>query len=146
MKNSSVAIVVLSCDKFASLWPLFFKRLDKYLPTGWAKVYLLSNHFDLKVNSDHAVEVVCVGRDVTWSANLRKLLSGIIESNVFLLMDDAPLSQVVKLEDLRRLYSLFVAHEMNYLNLKASPAPNKNVGDVFRRTQAIYRISGIGCA
>lgn len=131
MTNNELAVVVLSCDKFSSLWPLFFKRLDRNFPTNCAKVYLLSNHIDLNVKSDHAVEVVCVGDDISWSANLRKLLIGISEPNVLLLMDDAPLSQVVEVEEFQHFYSSFIEHKMNYLNLKASPAPNKNIGKDF---------------
>lgn len=131
MTNNDLAVVVLSCDKFSSLWALFFKRLDRNFPTNFAKVYLLSNHIDLDVKSDHALEVVCVGDDISWSANLRKLLIGISEPNVLLLMDDAPLSQVVEVEEFQHFYSSFIEHKMNYLNLKASPAPNSNIGDYF---------------
>ena len=128
MRNNDLAIVVLSCDKFSSLWPLFFKRLDKNFPINCAKVYLLSNYVDLKVKSSHLVHVVCVGKDISWSANLRKLLIGISEPNVLLLMDDAPLSEAIETEDFQFFYSSFIEHKMNYLNLKASPAPNRDVG------------------
>ena len=131
MKNNKLAIVILSCDKFSSLWPLFFKRLDENFPINCAKVYLLSNHINSNIKSDHAVEVVCVGDDISWSSNLRKLLIGISEQNILLLMDDAPLSQVVKVKDFQHFYNLFVENKMNYLNLKASPAPNSNIGDYF---------------
>lgn len=131
MTNNELALVVLSCDKFSSLWPLFFKRLDENFSINSAKVYLLSNHINSNIKSDHAVEIVCVGDDISWSANLRKLLMGISEQNILLLMDDAPLSQVVKVKDFQHFYSLFVEHKMNYLNLKASPAPNSNIGDYF---------------
>lgn len=131
MTNDELAIVVLSCDKFSSLWPLFFKRLDRNFPTNCAKVYLLSNHIDLDIESDHAVEVVCVGDDISWSSNLRKLLIHINESNVLLLMDDAPLSEVVAVKEFQIFYSFFIEQKMNYFNLKASPYPNKNIGDYF---------------
>lgn len=131
MINNDLAVVVLSCDKFSSLWPLFFKRFDKNFPANCARVYLLSNHIDSNIESDHAVEVVCVGDDISWSANLRKLLTGISESSVLLLMDDAPLSQVVKVDEFQLFYNSFIEHKMSYLNLKASPYPNNNLGDYF---------------
>jgi len=128
MRNNDLAVVVLSCDKFSSLWPLFFKRLDKNFPINCAKVYLLSNYIDVSVESSNSVKVVCVGKDISWSANLRKLLIGISEPNVLLLMDDAPLSEAIETADFQFFYSSFIEHKMNYLNLKASPAPNRNVG------------------
>ena len=58
MRNNDLAVVVLSCDKFSSLWPLFFKRLDKNFPINCAKVYLLSNYIDVSVESSNSVKVV----------------------------------------------------------------------------------------
>ena len=141
MRNNDLAVVVLSCDKFSSLWPLFFKRFDKYFPDNCAKVYLLSNYIDLTVESSNSVKVVCVGKDISWSANLRKLLSGISEQNVLLLMDDAPLSQAIEIEEFQFFYNSFIEHKMNYFNLKASPKPSRNIGTHFGeiRPSTAYR-------
>jgi hypothetical protein len=129
MMNKDLAIIVLSCDKFSSLWPLFFKRLDHHFPIGFAKFYLLSNHLDYEVAGKHPVEVVCVGDDVSWSDNLSKLLSDIRENNVLLLIEDGPFSMPVDIAKLEFFYQMFLDKDMNYLNLKATPLPDENVGD-----------------
>ena len=79
----------------------------------------------------HLINVVCVGSDISWSANLKKLLNMINEQNVLLLMDDAPLSKTVNKDDFNYYYDCFIKHQMNYLNLKGTPAPDVNIGNKF---------------
>tara|TARA_B100000787_G_scaffold30935_1_gene20787 strand:- start:14991 stop:15770 length:780 start_codon:yes stop_codon:yes gene_type:complete len=129
MKNKDLAIIVLSCDGFSSLWPLFFKRLDQYFPISDAKFYLLTNHLDYKISGKHSVEVVCVGDDISWSDNLSKLLLGIQENNVLLLIEDGPFSMRVDIGKIDFFYQMFLDENMNYLNLKATPLPDKNIGE-----------------
>jgi len=129
METKELAIIVLSCDKFSSLWPLFFKRLDQHFPVSSSKIYLLTNYLNYTAQGKHAVEGVCVGGDVSWSDNLVKLLSGIKESNVLLLIEDGPFSARVDIGKVEFFYQLFLDRNMNYLNLKATPMPDENVGE-----------------
>lgn len=131
MSAKNLAVIVLSCDRFASLWPLFFKRLDMHFPQDIGKIYLLSNHFDFTSDGLHLVNVIKIGQDVSWSDNLKCLLSLIREQNVLLLMDDGPLCKNLSREVLKDYYESFLAHKMNYLNLKGSPAPDINLGVKF---------------
>ncbi len=131
MRNKELAVVILSCDKFSSLWPLFFKRLDEYFPRSNIKFYLLSNNLAYEADTYHSVEVICVGDDISWSDNLRKLLVQINEKNVLLLMEDGPLAKNVNIEKLNSYHDIFMKNNMNYLNLKASPKPDKNINQDF---------------
>lgn len=131
MKNHDLAIVVLSCDKFSSLWPLFFKRFEKYFSYELAEIYLLSNHADFVQEKKQLINVRCIGEDLSWSSNLRKLLGTLHEENVLLFMDDAPLSKSVDIEKFKAIYDEFTKKDMQYINLKASPSPNRNVGKDF---------------
>tara|TARA_B100000900_G_C20578494_1_gene716385 strand:+ start:457 stop:1242 length:786 start_codon:yes stop_codon:yes gene_type:complete len=131
MRNKELAIVILSCDKFSSLWPLFFKRLNQYFPKSNNRFYLLSNNLKYEVDTHHLVKVICVGNDTSWSDNLSKLLVQINEENVLLLMEDGPLAKNVNLEKLNFYHDVFIKNNMNYLNLKASPKPDKNINPDF---------------
>jgi len=131
MRNEELAIVILSCDKFSSLWPLFFKRLNQHFPNSADRFYLLSNNLNYEVDSHHSVQVICVGNDISWSDNLMKLLNEIDEKNVLLLIDDAPFSVDVDIDKLRNHYDSFVKNNMNYLNLKGSPKADKNINQYF---------------
>lgn len=131
MENEDLAIIVLSCDRFSSLWPLFFKRYEQYFCYDFANVYLLSNHLDFKQEGKQRVAVRGVGEDVSWSSNLRRMLETINEPNLLLLMDDAPFSSSVELNRFRVIYAQFKSRAMNYINLKASPSPDKSVNDEF---------------
>ena len=129
MENEDLAIIVLSCDKFSSLWPLFFKRYEQYFCHDFANVYLLSNHADFRQEGEQRIGVRRVGEDVSWSSNLRRMLETVNEDNLLLLMDDAPFSNLVDINRFRVIYERFKSRAMDYINLKASPAPNKNVDD-----------------
>lgn len=136
MDTASFAIVVLSCDKFACLWPLFFSRFDKFFPPNNFPVYLLSNHLCPPVSEVHNVDIICVGDDISWSDNLFSCLSRIQEENVILMIDDGPFSAHVDLKLLTYYCDEFLLKDMNYLNLKAAPRPdisvNKKYGELSR--------------
>ena len=130
MSRQDLAVVVLSCDKFSSLWPLFFNRLDAHFPKNYAKIYLLSNYCEFSFNGSHLINVITVGEDISWSITV-KILHKIPEKNILLLMDDAPLAATLEETDLDYYYKIFVQQKMNYFNLKGSPAPNTNLKDFF---------------
>lgn len=147
MKNEDLALIVLSCDRFASLWPLFFNRLSKYFPQNFANIYLLTNFLSFEQHIDHNIEVFDVGEDISWSSNLRKILDAIDEQNILIMMDDAPLAKCLDRRDLQNYYDLFQKKEMNYLNLKASPLPNCNIEDAvgMLRPKTGYRAAVVPC-
>ncbi|MFL2693700.1 MAG: hypothetical protein ACJ0G1_08335 [Gammaproteobacteria bacterium] len=107
MKNDNLAIVVLSCDKFSSLWPLFFHRLKKFFPDIGHKIYLLSNFKDITFEHDLEINLIKTGKDVSWSYNLKKLLTSLDEENILFLVDDGLLSNHVNKSKFENLYKLF---------------------------------------
>ena len=131
MKNDSLAIVVLSCDKFSSLWPIFFHRLKKFFADIGSKVYLLSNFKDISFKHDIAINLIKTGKDISWSYNLKKLLFSLNEENILFLMDDGLLSNYVNNSEFQNLYKDFLKKEMNYLNLKSLLFLNKSSGCLY---------------
>ena len=127
MKKNNLAIIILSCDKFSSLWPIFFRRLDRFFPKNKENFYLLSNEIDFSPNTSHSIKVVCVGKDISWSDNLNALLKRIPEDNLLLLIEDGIFAKKVNLEKFYQVFDLFLKEKMNYLNLKSSPKPDIKV-------------------
>jgi hypothetical protein len=114
------AVVVVSCDRFSALWPLFFDRLARHWPDYDGALYLVSNHQQF----DHPkVHTLCVGDDRDWSTNLITALSNVAESRILLMLEDAPLDRPVNNAALSRIATEFGQLEFDYLNLKASPRP-----------------------
>ncbi|MCC5610839.1 hypothetical protein LC612_29860 [Nostoc sp. CHAB 5834] len=118
-----VAVVVISCDKFSSLWDLFFERFSRFWPDFEGQMYLISNHKDFE---REGVKTICVGDDRDWSSNLEIALSRIPEDNLLLMLEDAPLDRGVDHSNLTKIFADFCEQHFDYLNLKASPRP-KNV-------------------
>ena len=118
-----VAVVVISCDKFSSLWDLFFDRFSRFWPDYCGQMYLISNH---KGFEREGVKTICVGDDLDWSSNLDIALSRIPEDNLLLMLEDAPLDRLVDHSNLTKIFADFCEQHFDYLNLKASPRP-KNV-------------------
>jgi hypothetical protein len=119
MKNK-LAILVLSCDKYASLWPLFFDRFKRFWPDCEYPIFLLANEFNFQRDG---VETIKIGPDKDWTSNLMRALEFVDAENVLLMLDDAPLAAKVDSDKFSDLISIFESRKFNYLNCKASPLP-----------------------
>ena len=62
------ALLVISCDKYADLWPIYFGSLFKYWPNCPFKIYLGSN---FKIYDHKDVTMINVGEDYDYSSNLK---------------------------------------------------------------------------
>ncbi len=119
MKNK-LAILVLSCDRYASLWPLFFDRFEKFWPDCKYPVFLLANELNFQRDG---VKTINIGPDKDWTSNLMCALESIDAENVLLMLDDAPLAAKVNSNKFSDLISIFESEKFNYINCKASPLP-----------------------
>jgi hypothetical protein len=81
----SVAVLVLSCDKYADLWAPFFSLLARFWPDCPYPIYLVSNH---RADSFSGVSNIPVGDDQSWSDGVKRALSKVSEEYVFLFLDD----------------------------------------------------------
>lgn len=141
---SELGVLVLSCDRYSSLWDLFFTRWEKFWPKCPYPVYLLSNQIDYERTG---VTTVKTGEDLDWSSNLLNALDQIPQDNLLLMIEDAPLDAMVNSAAFEGLYRRFQNEHLNYLNLKASPAPNgvidAELGDLL--PGSLYRTALVPC-
>lgn len=117
---SGVAVLVLSCDRYAGLWPLFADRWRRFWPSCNLPTFILTNE---RTFTADGIRAMPVGKDIDWSSSLRRALDSLSADVVLLMIDDAPLDQPVQSDELAALIDRFVAEDMNYLNLKANPLP-----------------------
>lgn len=141
---NDIAILVISCDKYSSLWSLFFSRLKKYWPDCNLPLYLLSN----KLNFHRAnVETINTGPDIDWSSNLQIALKSVNAEYLLLMLDDAPLDANVDNKKFLQIIEEMKSLDFNYLNLKASPQPPLKLDSTFGiyPPGLIYRTALVPC-
>ena len=114
------SIVVLSCDKYCSLWPGFFNRLSKYWTDTPAATYLVTNHLSPEIPN---VTNLAIGEDVDWSSNLLNALSRIDTDYIYILLEDVYVNKVVDKAYLDDVFKCITELSPNYVNTKALPAP-----------------------
>lgn len=79
------AVLVLSCDKYADLWPSFFQRFRQSFPSGRWPVYVGSN---TKICDEPGVVTILSGDDPDWSTSCKRILSQIPERKLFVILED----------------------------------------------------------
>lgn len=130
--NSNVraefAIVVLSCDAYSDLWPIYFSQFKKYWGRAEDSVYLVCNE---KHGGIEGVQDACSGPDIDWSTSLRASLDKVKEDNVLLFIDDAFFCEPVNQDLLEQYYRDFLEKKMNYLRLKNSPFPDTKINKYY---------------
>jgi len=119
-KMIDYSILVLSCDKYSSLWPIFFERFNKYWTHNPSRIYLVTNHLEPKLPN---VTNLAVGDDVDWSTNLLNALSRIDTEYVYILLEDIYINKPVDLAYLEDVFKCIQELSPNYVNTKALPAP-----------------------
>lgn len=136
--ENKVALIVLSCDKYADMWDIFFGYFFKNWPDCPFKVYLVAN----KMSYAHSrVTTLQSGEDLDWSSSLRKCISQITEECLFFIYEDALISKKVNTSEISNYYKIFIDQSLNYLRLRPSPRPDikisKNIGVIER--ESVYR-------
>ncbi len=135
-----VAVVVLSCDAYSDLWPVFFDTFFRFWPDCPYRVYLASNK---KQYPDQRVISVLSGDDTDWSSSVRRSVTQIDEPYLFFLYDDAFFNSQVDNEKVISQFQWVFDNNADYLRLRPYPKPDSGV-DVERGIllpNALYRTS-----
>lgn len=85
MKNKNFAILVLSCDKYADVWPMFLRQFRLHFPYSQYPIYLGSNKISC---DDPGVIPILSGEDLNWSTSFKRILEQIEESKIFVILED----------------------------------------------------------
>lgn len=107
--ESSIPLIVSSCDKCYDLWQSFFYLIKKNWPDFDRKVYLCT---DSKTFTYEGFDIECPLRmplRSTWSENLIALLKGMDEDYVLLMLDDFWLKEKVDEEQLNQCEEIMMS-------------------------------------
>jgi hypothetical protein len=111
---NKVALLVISCDKYSDLWPIYFGSLFKYWPNCPLKIYLGSNY---KIYDNKDVTMINIGEDCDYSSNLKAMISQIEEEYVITTVEDMFLSSPVDEEHLFSYFQELFDNKGVYLKL-----------------------------
>lgn len=142
--KNKFAILVTSCDKYSDLWNPFFKLFFRFWPDCPFNVYLLSNY---KITNFPKIKTINIGEDISWSDNLYRGLNLLREDYVFLLLEDAFLTDFINTNKILNLCNMVLNINANYLRMRPSPKPDKKynelIGVVSKGT--LYRATSAVC-
>ncbi|MBI5568417.1 MAG: hypothetical protein HY914_00575 [Desulfomonile tiedjei] len=121
---SELAILVVSCDRYADLWDPFFQIFRKRWPDCPYPVFLGSNH---KKYPNQGVNPVPVGEDRGWGRNLRLMLDNMGVRRVILFLEDFLLLTPVNTQRVQELAQLVEEQGVGCLRLYPHPPPTRRI-------------------
>lgn len=116
--TNSLAILVLSCDKYADVWQPFFSFFHKYWSDCSYPIYLGTNG---KVFTSDKVKQVFSNRNTTWSDELTAILNQIPEKYVLIILEDYFIYKKVSNRAIEQAIELMDTMNAAYLKLAAFP-------------------------
>lgn len=108
------AILVISCDKYSDLWPIYFESLFKYWPNCPFKIYLGSN---FKTYDHKDVTMINIGKDLDYSSNMIAMINEIKEDYIITTVEDMFLSEPMNEEHLFLYFQEFYDNNAAHLKL-----------------------------
>ncbi len=112
--SNNISVLVVSCDKYSDLWPIFFNGYFKYWHDFDMPIYLGSN---FEKYPDKRVVTIPIGDDKDYTSNLLKMLSEIKTDHVIILLDDIFISSKVDSCAFNRYIDTFIKSKGIYLKL-----------------------------
>lgn len=114
--NKSIAFIVLTCDSYSDLWPLFTNFADKYWPDCPYDKFIVSNY---KSYPHSSFKFVNIGKDDSWSDGLLKAIA-IFKAKydyIFITLEDSPIIEKVDQKMLDLIIESFISIDGNFLSL-----------------------------
>lgn len=137
---NKIALLVLSCDSYSDLWPIFITQFDKNWPDCPFDKYISTNFFD--ANSDN-FKSLKIGKDNSWSDGVIKSLNKIKNQYEYALitLEDLILTEKVDNEKFQTIVSEFTKLNGNYLKFIRKPRPTNNFNKYFGEIKpgSLYR-------
>ena len=143
--NKKFAILVLSCDKYSSLWKPFFRQFHKYWPDCPYKIYLGSE--SLVYYEDKKIRTLKSNKLQDWSTRLLAILNQIKEEYIFIWLDDIFLIDNVDTKLFQDCIDFIAQSKGNHIHFGPNLPPdgicsNKQFG--YFEKGAPYRVSTVG--
>ena len=143
MKKS--AILVLSCDKYSSLWKPFFVQFHKYWPACRYPLYLGSN--TIVYGGDKNVQTLLSGKSKDWSTNFLSILDQIPEEYIFVWLEDYFLTNYLDQKLFDSCLRFLISQKANHIQMTPSiPSDEVSKDGMFAcaKKGAPYRAAAYG--
>lgn len=114
--NKSTAFIVLTCDSYSDLWPMFIYFSEKYWPDCPYDKYFITNNKSIPESTFNSIKI---GKDESWSDGLIKAIDKLISKYDYLLitLEDSPIIKYVDQDKLNLITSSFFKEKGNFLSL-----------------------------
>lgn len=122
--QNDMSILVISCDKYSDLWDVFFLLFNKFWVNCPYEVYLGTNY---KKYMGESIASICIGEDLSWADNLKKMLSDIDTPYVLILLDDEFLDKRVDDAKIKIMLSYVKKHNLDCLKLSGRPVTYRRI-------------------
>jgi hypothetical protein len=119
MKEEDVAVLVMSCDAYADIWPAFYGFFFKYWNDCPFTIYNAANHLNF---SHPRVVNLHAGHDLDWSSVRKSVLKQIKEKYVILFLEDYFILQPVDMETLNKSIECMKKYDALFLKLACFPS------------------------
>lgn len=114
--ESGIPILVISCDRYADLWGPFFTLFWKRWPDCQYPVYLGTNY---RTYPDPRVTSITIGEDISWSANVVRMVEHLNADYVLLFLEDFLIQRTVNTGAVDRLVRIARERQLGCLRLAA---------------------------
>jgi len=138
--GKNIALLILSCDNYADIWPIFFSQFERNWPDCPFDKYISTNF--LSAGSDSFTDIK-VGQDQSWSDGVMKALTQIKDTYEYALitLEDLILTEKIDNPEFLSMVSMFLSSNGNYLKFIRKPKPthkfNKYFGEI--KPGSLYR-------
>lgn len=132
---ADIAVLVLSCDKYSDIWPVFYSFFFKYWNDCPFKIYNASNHLSFdhpRVTSIHS------GMDSDWSSETKAILEQIKEKYVIVILDDYFIYQPVDMATLLNSLRVMKKFDALFLKLFCFPQSHRSLWEYDKLDEASF--------
>lgn len=138
--TNKIALLVLSCDNYSDLWPIFISQFEKNWPDCPFDKYISTNFLD--ANSEN-FQSLKIGKDTSWSDGVIKTLKKIKNKyeHALITLEDLILNEKVDNEFFLALVKEFLNLNGNYLKFIKKPRPTNKFNNYFGEIKpgSLYR-------
>ena len=121
---SQLSILIVSCDRYADIWPAFFTLFWRYWPDCPYPVLLGANR---QAYCNDRVATVLTGDDPSWGESTRRMVQQVESTHVLVMLEDFFLLKPVDADQVERCLSCLCSLDGGYLRLKPFPKPDRRV-------------------
>jgi hypothetical protein len=109
-----VTFLVVSCDKYSDIWPVFFQQMSRNWPDCPYQVCLLTNELDFQFNG---VTVIKTGPDIDYSTQVRCAVESIKTPWLILWLEDCVFSERINSARVEKIVQSAIEINAGYLKL-----------------------------